>query len=189
MPSGDISDLQKRIALHNDERALEALYLLLYPSLTRFAVSFVIQAPVAEEIVEDVFIKLWENRIKLPGITNLKVYLFVAVKNRSLNYLNRKSRDIIAYIETYPVDISASDETPENALMTKEMYAQINAAVNALPPKCKLIFQLVREDKLKYKEAAAILGISPRTVDTQMTLATRRIAASIRLQITPCAIK
>lgn len=184
MSSDHILNLQKGIALNNDEKALEELYLGFYPSLMRFATSLVIQVPVAEELVEDVFVKLWQNRAKLPEIANLKVYLFVAVKNRSLNYLKWKSKDIIAYFETYPVDISVSDETPESILMTKEMHAKINAAVNALPTKCKLIFRLVKEEKLKYREVAEILNISPRTVDTQLTLATRKIAASITLQTT-----
>lgn len=182
MRPANISNLQMRIALEQDERALEELYLMFYPSLVRFASSLVLQVPVAEEIVEDVFIRLWQNRETLPQINNLKVYLFVAVKNRSLNYIQWKSKDIIAYLETYPVDISVSQETPESLLMTKEMAVKINKAVEALPSKCKLIFQLVREEHLKYKEVAEVLNISPRTVDTQMTIATKKIAASITLQ-------
>lgn len=182
--SEEIAELQRRIALHSDQKALEKLYLFFYPRLVQFAVTFVVQAPVAEEIVEDVFIKIWERRASLTEISNLKVYLFVAVKNRAMNYIQWKSKDIIAYMEIYPVQLSVSQETPENVLMTKELSARINRAVDALPPKCKMIFQLVREERLKYKEVAEILNISPRTVDTQMTIATKKIAASITLQTT-----
>lgn len=181
----DISNLQQRIAVNNDEKALEELYLFFYPSLVRFATSLVSQLPVAEEIVEDIFIKLWEKRAYLTTITNVQVYLFVAVKNKSLNYIQWKSNDVIAYVETYPIDICVSRETPENIMMSKEMCGKINQAVEALPPKCKMIFQLVREERMKYREVAEVLNISPRTVDTQMTIATRKIAAAISLQTIP----
>jgi RNA polymerase sigma-70 factor (ECF subfamily) len=75
-----------------------------------------------------------------------------------------------------------SVDTPERMLITKEMASQINKAVDALPPKCKLVFKLVREEGLKYREAAEILNISPRTVDTQMTIALKKIACAITLK-------
>ncbi|MGH2644039.1 MAG: sigma-70 family RNA polymerase sigma factor, partial [Chitinophagaceae bacterium] len=104
--------------------------------------------------------------------------------NRALNYLEWRSKDIISYFEAYPVDIPTSQNTPDNLLMTKEMATRINQAVELLPLRCKLIFKLVREDQLKYKEVAEILNISPRTVDTQMTIATKKIASTINLYLT-----
>lgn len=184
MTSDEISELQRLISTGSDARALERLYLYFYPKLFSFAKTMVAQAEPAEEIVEDVFIKLWENRAELGKINNLKVYLFVAVRNKSLNYLEWKSRDIISYLETYPVDIPTANNTPDYLMMTKEMAMRINKAVESLPPKCKLIFTLVREEQLKYREVADILNISPRTVDTQMTIATKKIASAINLYLT-----
>lgn len=184
MTSDEISELQRLISTGSDTRALERLYLYFYPKLFSFTKTMVTQAEPAEEIVEDVFIRLWENRTALCKINNLKVYLFVAVRNKALNYLEWKSRDIISYLETYPVDIPSANNTPDNLMITKEMAMRINKAVESLPPKCKLIFTLVREEQLKYREVADILDISPRTVDTQMTIATKKIASAINLYLT-----
>lgn len=184
MAPEEISELQSLISANNDSKALEKLYLYFYPKLFSFTQTIVLQAEQAEEIVEDVFIRLWERRAEISGINNLKVYLFVAVRNRALNYLEWKSKDIISYFETYPVDIPTSHNIPDNLMMTKEMAMRINQAVDSLPPKCKVIFKLVREEQLKYREVADILNISPRTVDTQMTIATKRIASAINLYLT-----
>lgn len=184
MSQEDIINLQQSIAFNSDQKALEKLYLYFYPKLFPFTNALVRQAESAEEIVEDVFIRLWENRSELTKINNLQVYLFVAVRNRALNYLEWKSKDIISYFESYPVDIPVSQETPDSLMMTKEMATRINQAVELLPLKCKLIFKLVREDGLKYREVAEILNISPRTVDTQMTIATKKIASAINFYLT-----
>lgn len=180
----EIIKLQQQVSCNHDQRALEKLYLFYFPRLCRFACSLVSQAEVAEEIVEDVFIKLWEKRSLLAEVKNLQTYLYISVKNKALNYLNWRSRDIISYFETYPEDISIATDAPDHLLMTKEMADRINRAVEGLPPKCKLVFKLVREEGLKYREAAEILNISPRTVDTQMTLAVKKIACAISLYTT-----
>jgi len=177
----EIASLQQEVSDHADQRALEKLYTYFYGELFRFTKTLVRQAEVAEEIVEDIFVKLWERRPALRDIENLRVYLYVAARNRSLNYLDWKSRDVISYVEIYPIDIPATHETPDNLLMTKEMSARINQAVDGLPPKCKLIFKLVREEKMKYREVAEVLNISARTVDTQMTIAMKKLAATITL--------
>jgi RNA polymerase sigma-70 factor (ECF subfamily) len=181
MSSEEIARLQQELSDHSDQRALEKLYRHFHGKLFRFARALVRQHEAAEEIVEDIFVRLWERRLTVSEIGNLQVYLYVAVRNRALNYLNWKSRDIISYVEMYPVDIPASQDSPDSVLMTKEMSARINQAVDGLPARCKLIFKLVREEKMKYREVAEVLDISVRTVDTQMTIAMKKLAATITL--------
>jgi RNA polymerase sigma-70 factor (ECF subfamily) len=181
MQQEEIIHLQARLASADDQQALEKLYLHFYPPLFRFARSLVRTSEVAEELVLDVFVKLWEKRVEAREIHNLRVYLYVAVRNKALNYRAWKSKDIISYFEAYPADILLQHSTPEQMLMTKEMAAKMDQAIHALPPRCKLIFKLVREDGLSYKEVAGILGISPRTVDTQMTIALKKVARTITL--------
>ncbi len=180
----DIKELQDRMSEYADQQAFEKLYVHFYQRLLHFACSFTKERAAAEEIVEDVFVKLWERREKMAAINNLQVYLFVAIRNRALNFLDWKSRDMISYLDKYPENIRTSQDTPESMLMTKEMAAQINKAVETLPPRCKIIFKMVREERLKYKEVAEILNISPRTVDTQMTIAVKKLSAAINLYIT-----
>jgi RNA polymerase sigma-70 factor (ECF subfamily) len=182
MSPEEMTRLQQQMGAEDGQRALEKLYIFLYPPLHRFACSLTGQPEVAEEIVEDIFIRLWENRSTAGDIKNLRVYLYVAARNRALNYLDWKSKDIISYFETYPEDIPAPADTPERLMMTKEMASRISSAVGALPPKCRIIFKLVREEGLKYREAAEVLNISPRTVDTQMSIALKKIACAITLK-------
>ena len=131
---------------------------------------------VAEELVEDVFIKFWKNRKNVADIRNLKIYLYTATKNTCLNYLSSKANESI----TKPFDainIELSDSIcPEQLLIYQETFTRIKNAIETLPPKCKIIFKLIREDGLKYKEAADVLNLSYHTVDAQMTIAIRRIA-------------
>lgn len=185
MSPEEISRLQQEVSIHGNPHALERLYLSFYGRLFRFTQALVKQAEVTEEIIADIFIKLWERRETLMEIENLRVYLYVAARNRSLNYLNWKSRDVVSYVDSYPVDIASSQETPDSLLMTKEMAARISQAVDALPTKCRLIFRLVREERLKYREVAEILNISARTVDSQMTIAMKKLAQTITLYTTP----
>lgn len=185
MSHEEISALQNRVANYDDQHALEKLYLYFYPRLHRFGKSLVKAAEIAEELVEDVFIRLWEKRAGLTDVRNLQVYLYVAVRNRALNYLDWKSKDIVAYFEAYPCDAASSNDSPDHLLITREMSVRISQAVETLPPKCKIIFKLVREEGLKYREVADILGISSRTVDTQMTIALKKIASAITLYTVP----
>lgn len=183
MKKDEILQLQWLIA-QGDERAYRRLFAYFYPKLRRFAATFVKDEMSAEEIVADVFVHIWEHREKLQQIRVLPVYLYTAVKNRSLNYLAYRSRDIIAFVEEYPADLNITDLNPERLLMTREMAGKISEAISLLPPKCKLVYKMVREHQLKYREVADILNISEHTVDAQMTNAIKRITQTISLYVT-----
>ena len=79
--------------------------------------------------------------------------------------------------------MSGSGITPEDILITAEMYRKLQEAVEALPPRCKMVFKLVREDGLRYKEIAEILNISVNTIDVHMAIAVKRIAAALRAEL------
>ena len=72
---------------------------------------------------------------------------------------------------------------PEQLMMTEDMVRQIKKAVNDLPPRCRLIFKLIKEDGLKYKETAELLQLSVKTIEAQMAIALRRIAKCMHLEI------
>ena len=178
----EITALQWQVATNN-ERAFRDLFLYFYPRLVSFSAKFVYDRQVCEELVSDILMKIWTQREKLQAINNLSVYLFISAKNASLNYLSWKSRDLITYVENYPENLSVGNLTPENQLLNTEMMKRMEQAVAALPPKCRLIFTMVRDYGLKYKEVGTILGISERTVDTQMTIANKKLAGAIALII------
>jgi RNA polymerase sigma-70 factor (ECF subfamily) len=130
----------------------------------------------AEEIVSDVFVKIWNRRAELEKITNLEVYLFVAVKNHSLNYLDQYSSLRISPIneETGIAELTNSVD-PEKTMEWKEILFRMDQEVSRLPDQCRRIFKLIKEEGFKYKDVAEILNISPRTVETQLFRAMKRL--------------
>ena len=178
-------ELQLRVA-NNDEVAFTQLYLHFGKKLIHFAISLVRSREISEELVEDVFVKLWANRSTIASIDNLTVYLYVAVKNRSLNTLSRKAKELIAapfdYLDT-TLDEFAAD--PYDIMITSEMMASMQHAIEELPPRCKMIFKLIREDGLKYREVADILNISVNTIDAQMAIAVRKICTALHIGRSP----
>jgi RNA polymerase sigma-70 factor (family 1) len=177
-----LKELQTRIA-SEDESAFTQLYLHFGKKLNLFATSLVRSREIAEELVEDVFVKLWAARQQITAIENITVYLYVAVKNKSLNKLSQKAKELIVapfdYLDTN-LDEFASD--PYDLMITSEMMAQMQYAIEALPPRCKMIFKLVREDGLKYKEIAEILNISVNTIDAQMAIAVKKICTALHIE-------
>ena len=169
---------------NGDEQAFRRLFQSYSPRLNQFAYSIVKLKEAAAEIVDDVFIKLWKQREKAPAISNIRVYLYVAVKNNSLNYLSSKAHRQITEPFNY-IDIELSrDQAPDEKMISAELRDKITAAVESLPPRCKMIFKLVREDGLRYKDVAEILNLAVNTVDAQMVIAVKRISEKVQAHFT-----
>lgn len=173
-----IKELQLQIARYENEQAFADLFRLLYDRLLRFCIQYVQSPEAAEEIVSDVFVKIWNRRTELAQIDNLEVYLFVAVKNHSLNYLEQYSSLRITPIDTGLAQLSTSMD-PEKEMEWKEMLLKLDLEVSRLPDQCRKVFRLIREEGFKYRDVAAILNISPRTVETQLFRAIRRLNDAI----------
>jgi RNA polymerase sigma-70 factor (family 1) len=178
----DLKDIQSRIAQQNDEQAYEELFHYFYSSLYQFALSFVKTGQLAEEVVSDVFIRIWQKRAVLAGIQDIKLYLFVSTKNTALNYLRQQKRNTMLP-DDYRVQLTSIYFDPEQLLITAEMVNRIQEAINQLPPRCQLIFKLIKDDGLKYREVAELLNLSLKTIENQMTLALRKIGSAIKFDI------
>jgi RNA polymerase sigma-70 factor (family 1) len=175
-------ELLQRVAT-GDEIAFREIYVHFFKRLYQFAFAIVKSREPAEDIVEDIFVRVWQHREGITAIRNLRVYLYTAVKNASLNYLSQKARQSISEpFDHIHIDFDASTGTPEQILISAEMHRKIASAVEALPPRCKMIFKLVREDGLRYKEIAEVLNISVNTVDVQMAIAVKKIVAAIEAE-------
>lgn len=167
-----------------NQAAFRQLYSHYYKRLFHFALSLVKIRESAEEIVEDVFVRIWQQKESISNIRNIRVYLYTATKNASLNYLSQKARqNITEPFDHIHIELNDSGTTPEQILITAEIHQNIQKAVDALPPRCKMIFKLVREDGLRYKEIAEILNISVNTIDAQMAIAVKRITMAIGPQL------
>lgn len=172
-----MQSLLHRIQYENDETAFEGFYRSQVFRLFQFAFAFVRNKELAEEIVNDVFLKLWQNRSRIDRIDNVSVYLYVAVKNTASNYLKRGMGTPHA---EPAVDHFYLSPDPEQLLVTGELRRKIEQSIDRLPPRCKLIFKLVKEDGLSCAEVAAILDISYKTVTTQLTIALKKLETLLR---------
>jgi len=182
MESVNLNTIQHKLSV-SDENALAELYRYYYKKLVQFSKSIVRTNELAEEVVEDVFIKLWCNRVSIHEIQNLNVYLYIAVKNTSLNTLSQKARQLIsAPFDFLNIEFENELGKPDDLLITAEMMQRMQQAIDALPPRCKMIFKLIREDGLKYKEVAEILNISVNTIDAQMAIAVKKICTSLQIK-------
>lgn len=169
----------RKIARHSDRLAFEELYNSYFSRLFVFCLPIIRSKELAEEIVNDVFIQLWEKRDSLMVVNNAEVYLYVAVKNRAIDYIRKASSYQMEDIDSIRSEDISFSLDPEQLMITEEMRKKISAAVDELPPRCKLIFKLVKEDGLKYKEVADILDLSIKTVEAQLAIAVKKLTTAI----------
>lgn len=174
-----IHDLQIRVSLYEDMKAYKQLYDLLSDSLYRFARHFVKSGEAAEEIVSDVFVKVWQMRSKLTEIGNLRVYLFIITKNFSLNYITKNYKNPVVSMDEIDVETSISIINAEELYISADIVNQIRKNIQQLPPQCRIIFQLVKEEGMKYREVASILHISVLTVRNQVAIAIKKIGETL----------
>lgn len=178
-PYTTIKDLQRRIAVYEDEAAYKELFKALFNSLTRFSTGIVQSKETAEEIVSDVFIKIWNDRARLNEIEDLQLYMFIATKNNSLRKLKQQNKNAILSLEDINVEMDSLYQNPEDKIMSNEMLKSIENAIEHLPNRARLIFKLAKEDKMRYKEIAALLNISVKTVDHQLAISLKKIAVIV----------
>ncbi len=158
------SNIFKKIKKGNEE-AIDYIFNTYYTSLCIFANKYVENIDVAEDIVQELFIKIWEKREQLNINTSLKSYLFQSVNNSCLNHLKHlKIRD------NYKKQINycKTDEFNNDILVEEELNLRIYNSIESLPKKCKIIFKLSRFKGLKHKEIAENLSISIKTVKVQI---------------------
>ncbi|QEC67910.1 RNA polymerase sigma-70 factor [Panacibacter ginsenosidivorans] len=178
----DLLNIQQGIA-NGNELMLGELYKLFHKKLQHFSRAITRSDEIAEEVVDDVFVKLWNRRGKVAEIENITVYLYIAIKNQSLNALSRKAQQLVSESFDYlDIEIEEAIGDPEVLMITEEMMHRMQKAVEDLPPRCKMVFKLVREDGLKYKEVSQILNISVNTIDVQMAIAIKRICTALQLE-------
>lgn len=178
--NNQINDLWLRVCQLDDSKAFESLFALYYHKLLNFCLLYLDQKEPAEEVVSDVFVKCWMNRQNLAQVQNPEVYLFVAVKNQSLNYLRRFSNYHMVSIGEVDADRLINSLYPDKEVEQRELLLRMNHAIASLPRQCRVIFRLIKEDGMKYKEVAEILHISPRTVQTQLFRGIEKLRTALR---------
>ncbi len=169
-----------------DEETYISLFREYYVSLCAYSRRYVGRKDVAEEIVSDTFLKIWENRVSLQINTSIKSYLFQAVCNNSLNYLRKLKKEETLdeyFMETTSENIgfaSISEEIDEQSLAMESMNEKIEEAVCLLPVQQQKVFRLKRFEGKKNKEIAEILGISVKTVEMHLSKATLALRQKLK---------
>lgn len=143
----------------------------------RFAFGYLKNESEAREVVQELFVHLWENRERLILPEQPKSYLLTAVRNRCINRHKKKSDapESLQYLD----DVVLSDADSSTVLETKELETQLNLLIDALPEKCREIFMLSRFERLSYREIAEMLDISVKTVENQIANALKSLRKNI----------
>ncbi|MCW5923199.1 MAG: RNA polymerase sigma-70 factor [Saprospiraceae bacterium] len=165
-------------ALRNgDESAFDAVFRRWYEPLCQYACRMTdSDIDEAEDIVQQVFVKIWEQRERLAIEWSLKAYLYKTVHNAALNRI-RASQTRSKYLDFNAAQLDNKQALPDDH--ASELGEHLQKALDLLPPQCRHIFELSRFEELKYREIADHLGISIKTVETQMGKALR----ILRLQL------
>jgi RNA polymerase sigma-70 factor (family 1) len=180
-----VRELQQKLA-RGEQHAFESLYRLFFQRLLNFATIYLHKKELSEEIVNDVMLKIWNKRTEIEEISNIETYLFVAVRNHSLNYLSQFSHYHVAYEPENGKMEMINYNDPSRMLEWKEIQHKLNLAVDRLPDQCRTVFKLIKEEGFKYKEVAEILNLSPRTVETQLFRAVKKLDKVIEIYMARC---
>ena len=170
-----IADIQ---ANQDWEQYFELIYVHYHASLCVFAKSFVNDIDEAEEIVQNVILKLWEQKESLYKIISLKSYLYRAVRNTCLNYIKHQ-KIVQQYKDAAWIKLKEIESDFVNPYQNTELEEHINNAIAELPERCREVFELSRFDGLKNKEISAKLSISVKAVEANIT----RALSSLRKKI------
>lgn len=174
-----LNDLWSLVCRGNDEASFKQLFTYFFLRLVKFSMIFVRTKEEAEEVVSDVFIKLWNYKDPDNKIEDITAYLYTATRNQSINsnkrYSLRHSNEAIDNHEDFVIEYN----DPEKDMEWKEIHFHLEQAINSLPTQCRAVFRLIREDGMKYKDAAAILNISPRTAETYLERAIQKLSVSL----------
>ncbi len=150
-----------------DVQQFESLFRSSYVSLVRYAKTLIKDQDTAEEIVQDLFFRIWRDREKLKIESSLNGYLFRSVHNRCLHYIEH-TRVVVMHAEEMSMSLPESPESPADILNYKELQAKIASILEKLPERCGKIFYMNRFEGLKYNEIAEKLSVSVKTVEANM---------------------
>jgi len=180
----DEKPLLKRLS-NDDHSALHELFKAYYRPLSAYARSIVIDDDASKDIIQDVFIKIWENRKNLLIHSSLRSFLFTCVRNTSIDYIRQNKRfslleqDILERLATTGTIIDKSPDAIESMIFN-ETSDLIDSAIEELPDQCRKIFIMSRFQGFKHKQIAEKLNLSSRTVEAHIYTALKFIRERIK---------
>jgi RNA polymerase sigma-70 factor (ECF subfamily) len=165
--------------IEGDQTAFELLFHFYYPGLLVFTRKILLDADEAENIVQDFFVYLWQNKNKIKDSSTLKGYFFMSVKNRALNFIkSRKIKD--KTINELKLLVEQDPLYQPDLFIESELQGKINKALNKLPNRTREIFVLSRTKGYSNDELAEMLDLSKRTVETQISNALKILRVELK---------
>lgn len=165
----------------------EEIYTLYYPKLVRFSREYVNSIEDAENIVQDVFYVLWQQRENIDELRNVNAYLFRLAKNKCIDFLRHKIRIGDLHCSLQDVDekelqfkLFSIEQFDEQSLSSEAIETMVNKAIDTLPPKCREIFVLSRLDGMRYQEIADQLNLSTNTISNQIAIALKKLKNELK---------
>jgi len=173
-----------------DLSAFQWLYAQYYAALCIYAKRFTRDKEVAEEVVQDIFLKLWEQQGQHTITGSIKAYLFTAVRNRCLDHL--KHLQIVNKFNTHYTNLLKeaedlyifSQESGEAIMIADEFEKSVQDAIDSLPEQCRKIFTLSRFEGLRHRDIAENLGVKLNTVQKQMSIALEKLRGALAKYMT-----
>lgn len=166
----------KELALGSHD-AFRCLFMSYFPRVKYFIRHLTKSEPIAEELAQDVFMKIWEQREQLAIIESFSSYVYRMAKNMALNYLRHKYLED-TYLEEYEGE---TEQTIEGELYAHEMELLEQLIVSRMPPKRKAIYEMSRKEGLTNDEIATRMDISKKTVENHLNLALKEIRKALLL--------
>ncbi len=181
MNSIRLRHLLSQIVIDNDRRAFSVFFDYYNTRLMNLAMLYITQYDQAEEVVSEVFLKLLSMKEKLLKIERFEGYLFMMVKNHALNHLKsmKKSKDDIL-IDDIKDHLTTDLIDPDKKLINDDLRVELNQAIQKLPPKRRLVFKMVKDEGMSYREVANILDISERTIEVHLKLAIQDLRIELK---------
>ncbi|HTF80425.1 MAG TPA: RNA polymerase sigma-70 factor [Cytophagales bacterium] len=166
-----------------DERAFESLFKFYYQRLCHYACSMLHEMEEAEEVVQQVFINIWDKRAHIEISTSFQSYLYRAVNNASLNKIKQRKAYGLHH-EYIKLEMESSIDSTTQAVLSEELRGSIMEAVDLLPQQCKLVFEMSRFEGMKHQEIADELDISIKTVENQIGKALKHMRSYLKEYLT-----
>ena len=173
--------------LNMKDTDFDRIYTIYFPKLVRFAQTYLLYREEAENIVQDIFLQLWESADRLLLQSSLNAYLFTIVKNRCIDALRKYAqmqdkRFQLSDLERkeFNFKLYSLQRFDDNHLTLPEIEQIIQQAVDSLPFRCREIFLLSRMEGLKHKEIAERLQLSVNTVEGQISIALRKLREALK---------
>lgn len=177
MPDEKTDDILARLR-NDDKSALRELFQEFYQPVCQAINRFIRDKSKVEDLAQEVFIRFWEKRHQIEINSSLPAYIRRMAINEALGYLRRNKYEDDR--EITPEMAPGTEDSAEEQFLHQELELRVRAAINELPPKCRMVFQLSRYEDLTYKEIADQMDISVKTVENQMSKALRILRERLR---------